>query len=68
MPLITTYNKTNIMKAILTVLITLSGLVALAQSERYMQAMKANLSKFDSVKTTEEYQALAATFERIGDI
>ena len=55
------------MKAILTVLITLSGLVALAQSERYMQAMKANLSKFDSVKTTEEYQALAATFERIGD-
>jgi hypothetical protein len=67
MPLITTYNKTNIMKAILTVLITLSSLVALAQSERYMQAMKANLSKFDSVKTTEEYQALAATFERIGD-
>ena len=55
------------MKAILTVLITLSSLVALAQSERYMQAMKANLSKFDSVKTTEEYQALAATFERIGD-
>jgi hypothetical protein len=68
MPLITTYNKTNIsMKAILTAFITLSNIIAFAQSERYMQAMKANLSKFDSVKTTEEYQALAATFERIGD-
>ena len=40
---------------------------AYSQSEKYTQAMKTNLSKFDSIKSSEEYQALAATFERIGD-
>jgi hypothetical protein len=38
-----------------------------AQSEKYTAAMKKNLSQFDSVKTTEQFQGLAATFERIGD-
>lgn len=38
-----------------------------AQSDKYVTAMKKNLSMFDSVKTTADYQALAAAFERIGD-
>jgi hypothetical protein len=38
-----------------------------AQSDKYVAAMKKNLAMFDSVKTTADYQALAAAFERIGD-
>jgi len=38
-----------------------------AQSERYVAAMKKNLALFDSSKTTADYQALSAAFERIGD-
>jgi len=38
-----------------------------AQSDKYVAAMKKNLSMFDSVKTTTEYQSLSASFERIGD-
>src|SRR6476660_565082 len=57
----------NVMKRMLIVLLTLSTIATFAQSDKYMQAMKNSLSRFDSVKTTEEYQALAATFERIGD-
>lgn len=55
------------MKKIITaiaILVTVSGY---AQSERYVAAMKKNLSQFDSVKATSDYQALAAAFERIGD-
>ena len=37
------------------------------QSDKYEAAMKKNLSMFDSAKTTADYQALAAAFERIGD-
>ena len=55
------------MKVILATLLILSGVTAYSQSEKYMETMKKNLSRFDSVKTSEEYQALAATFERIGD-
>lgn len=40
---------------------------AKAQSDKYVAAMKKNLVMFDSVKTTADYQALAAAFERIGD-
>lgn len=55
------------MTRILIALLALTTLSGYAQSDKYMQAMKNNLSRFDSVKTSEEYQALAATFERIGD-
>jgi hypothetical protein len=55
------------MKMILSALVLIASSGVFAQSEKYMDAMKKSLSKFDSVKTTEEYQALAATFERIGD-
>jgi len=55
------------MKRIFAALLILSAVTGYAQSEKYMEAMKKNLSRFDSVKTSEDYQALAATFERIGD-
>ena len=38
-----------------------------AQSDKYVAAMEKNLTLFDSVKTTADYQSLAAAFERIGD-
>lgn len=52
---------------IFTALLLLAAVPALAQSEKYNEAMKANLAKFETVKSSEEFQALAATFERIGD-
>ena len=55
------------MKKIIAVFALLATLVVNAQSEKYVQAMKKSLAQFDSVKTTADYQALAATFERIGD-
>ena len=52
----------------LTFLVFLFGvLITHAQSDKYVATMKKNLAMFDSVKTTADYQALAATFERIGD-
>ncbi len=38
-----------------------------AQSDKFASAMQTNLSKFDSLKTSADYQALSANFERIGD-
>src|SRR5262245_11413353 len=55
------------MTRIFIALLSLITVTGYAQSEKYMDAMKKNLSRFDSVKTTADYQALAATFERIGD-
>ncbi len=55
------------MKTIIAVIVLLAAVSANAQSDKYVSAMKKNLAMFDSVKTTAEYQALAAAFERIGD-
>lgn len=55
------------MKKILAAVFLFTSVTLYAQSDKYGDAMKKNLSRFDSVKTTEEYQALAASFERIGD-
>ena len=55
------------MKKIIAVIALLATICVNAQSDKYVQAMKTNLAKFDSVKSTADYQALAATFERIGD-
>lgn len=55
------------MKKIIAAIAVLATISVNAQSEKYAQAMKTNLAKFDSVKTTADYQALAANFERIGD-
>jgi hypothetical protein len=51
----------------LVLIFTLLSTTGYAQSDKYMDIMMKNLARFDSVKTTEQYQALAATFERIGD-
>jgi len=39
----------------------------MAQSDKFTQAMKKNLAQFDSAKSTADYNALSASFERIGD-
>lgn len=38
-----------------------------AQSDKYTDAMKTNLAKFDSAKSPADFQALSANFERVGD-
>jgi hypothetical protein len=55
------------MKSILFSFMMLWVLVGSAQSDKYVAAMKINLDQFDSVKTVAQFQALANTFERIGD-
>lgn len=55
------------MKKVFGILLMLVALAGYSQSEKYTEAMKKNLSMFDSVHNTEGYQSLAATFERIGD-
>ena len=55
------------MTKIFMALLMLSTVTTFGQSDKYVEAMKKNLSQFDSVKSTESYQGLAATFERIGD-
>ncbi|PZP48788.1 MAG: hypothetical protein DI598_09390 [Pseudopedobacter saltans] len=41
--------------------------IANAQNEKYIAAMKKNLALFDSAKTGQDFQNLAASFERIGN-
>jgi hypothetical protein len=55
------------MKRIIVIIGLLITVAGFSQSEKYVAAMKKNLALFDSVKTTTEYQSLAAAFERIGD-
>ena len=55
------------MKLLLFSFLMLAGISVSAQSEKYLAAMKKNLSLFDSAKTTADFQSLANTFERIGD-
>jgi hypothetical protein len=51
----------------LFLLATLFLTITHAQSDKYVAAMEKNLAMFDSAKTTADYEALAAAFERIGD-
>lgn len=46
------------------VILTMS---TMAQNERYVKAMEANLAKLDTVKTTAGYIELSNAFQRIGD-
>lgn len=55
------------MKKIIAIAAMFIAISGYAQSEKYMAAMKKNLDMFDSIKTTAEFQALSANFERIGD-
>jgi hypothetical protein len=48
-------------------LLLLTSAVLFAQSDKYMKGMQANLTLLDSAKTSEDYTAVAAAFERIGD-
>jgi hypothetical protein len=48
----------------MTLLITLT---ASAQSDKYLQTMKKNITLLDSAKTIDDLQSLAGTFDRIGD-
>jgi hypothetical protein len=55
------------MKYFLFSFLMLGVLISSAQSDKYVAAMHKNLALFDSAKTSADYQALANTFERIGD-
>jgi hypothetical protein len=55
------------MKSIIFSLVMLTGLASYGQSDKYVEAMKKNLNSFDSAKTSADLQAVANTFERIGE-
>ncbi|MGC4037666.1 MAG: hypothetical protein QM764_17020 [Chitinophagaceae bacterium] len=55
------------MKKIIAAITLLTSVSLYAQSDKYADAMKTNLAKFETVKTTADYQSLAGNFERIGD-
>ena len=55
------------MKKALICLALLTGLACQAQSDKYVAAMKTNITLLDSAKTIDQLQSVAATFERIGD-
>lgn len=51
---------------LLVTLIALS-IVSFSQSDRYQKGMEKSLAALDSARTPEDYQAVASSFERIGD-
>ncbi len=53
------------MKTLLLSIAMLVSVVAVAQSDKYVQAMKANMAKLDSAKTVDDYVAISNAFERI---
>lgn len=55
------------MKKLLVFATVLFSVSAHAQSDKFMNAMKQNLALFDSAKTTADFVAVSAAFERIGD-
>lgn len=55
------------MNRIITVLFFLATLPAFSQSAKYTETMQKNLEAFGTAKTTADYQALAASFERVGE-
>jgi hypothetical protein len=55
------------MKKLLFPFVLMLAVAAQAQTDKYVSAMKANLSKFDSAKTIADFESLAAAFTRIGE-
>jgi hypothetical protein len=55
------------MKKMILALVLFTSLAAGAQTDKYTQAMQANLSQLDSGNSIDKLQSLAAAFERIGD-
>lgn len=47
--------------------IAIFSISTMAQSDKYVKAMEANLAKFDTVKTTAGFIDLSNAFQRIGD-
>jgi len=55
------------MRILLAAIFLVIATAGIAQNDKYVNAMKKNLAMFDSAKSTADFQALAASFERIGD-
>lgn len=55
------------MRSLLVSIFLCAMLVSHAQSDKYVAAMQKNFALFDSAKTTQDFQTVANTFERIGD-
>ena len=55
------------MKSIILSTFILCTLAVVAQSDKYVDAMKKNLALLDAGKTSADFQASANAFERIGD-
>jgi len=55
------------MKKLVFILTIFIAVAANAQTDKYVAAMQANLQKFGTAKTINDYEALAAAFIRIGD-
>jgi hypothetical protein len=55
------------MKKLLFISAIMIAVVANAQSDKFTAAMQSNLQKFETAKTINDYEALAAAFTRIGD-
>ena len=55
------------MKQLLFAAAIIVSVAAQAQSDKYTEAMKKNLSIFDTAKTTADFENIAAGFQRIGD-
>jgi hypothetical protein len=55
------------MKKLFLISFVFAAIFANAQSDRYVDAMKKNLTLMDSAKTTPDFQNVANAFERIGD-
>jgi hypothetical protein len=55
------------MKSILLSALLLVSVGIFAQSDKYTDAMKKSLSQMDDAKSTQDFQTVANTFERIGD-
>ncbi|MBX2932065.1 MAG: hypothetical protein KF781_08980 [Chitinophagaceae bacterium] len=55
------------MKKLFIIISLLTATVAMAQSEKYMNAMSSTLQQFGDANTTEELTAVAQKFERIAD-
>jgi len=55
------------MKKMMAIVALFATLTGYTQNAKYEAAMKKNLQQLDSAKTTLQFQAVAASFERIGD-
>jgi hypothetical protein len=55
------------MKSLILSTLVLCSLAVFAQSDKYADAMKKNLEQMDAATTTQDFQTVANSFERIGD-